>query len=41
MLLFALAVYVTVSAAYGLLTREGQEFSSSGLVFVILATPIM
>jgi divalent metal cation (Fe/Co/Zn/Cd) transporter len=39
--LFALAVYVTISAAYGLWTREGQEFFASGLVLMILAIPIM
>ena len=36
-LLFALAVYVVVSAAYGLWTREGQEFSPAGLVLAVLA----
>src|SRR4051794_21666348 len=35
-LLFALAVYVTVSAVYGLWTQEGQEFLIPGLVLVIL-----
>jgi divalent metal cation (Fe/Co/Zn/Cd) transporter len=40
-LLFALAVYVTVSAVYGLWTQEGQEFSTPGLVLVIPAIPIM
>lgn len=41
MLLFALAVYVTISAVYGLWTREGQEFSTPGLMLAILAIPIM
>jgi divalent metal cation (Fe/Co/Zn/Cd) transporter len=40
-LLFALAVYVVVSAAYGLWMREGQEFSMPGLVLAVLAIPMM
>jgi divalent metal cation (Fe/Co/Zn/Cd) transporter len=40
-LLFALAAYVVVSAAYGLWVRQGQEFSTPGLVLTVLATPIM
>jgi divalent metal cation (Fe/Co/Zn/Cd) transporter len=40
-LLFALAVYVVVSAAWGLWTREGQEFSRLGLVITAATIPIM
>jgi len=40
-LLFVLAAYVVLSAAYGLSRREGQEFSTPGLVLAILAIPIM
>jgi divalent metal cation (Fe/Co/Zn/Cd) transporter len=40
-LLFALAVYVVASAAYGLWRHEGQEFSLPGLVLTVLAIPIM
>jgi divalent metal cation (Fe/Co/Zn/Cd) transporter len=40
-LLFVLAVYVVVSAAYGLWRREGQEFSMPGLVITVLAIPTM
>ena len=40
-LLFALAAYVVISAAYGLWMREGQEFSLPGLVIAVLATPVM
>lgn len=40
-LLFALAAYVIVSVAYGLWVREGQEFSTPGLVLAVLAIPIM
>jgi divalent metal cation (Fe/Co/Zn/Cd) transporter len=40
-LLFALAAYVVVSAAYGLWTREGQEFSTPGLILAVLAIPVM
>jgi divalent metal cation (Fe/Co/Zn/Cd) transporter len=40
-LLFALAAYVVVSAAYGLWVREGQEFSTPGLVLAVLAIPVM
>jgi divalent metal cation (Fe/Co/Zn/Cd) transporter len=40
-LLFALAAYVVVSASYGLWVREGQEFSTPGLVLAVLAIPIM
>jgi divalent metal cation (Fe/Co/Zn/Cd) transporter len=40
-LLFVLAAYVVVNAAYGLWRREGQEFSTPGLVLTILAIPVM
>lgn len=40
-LLFALAVYVIASAAYGLWRHEGQKFSAPGLVLTVLAIPIM
>jgi divalent metal cation (Fe/Co/Zn/Cd) transporter len=40
-LLFALAAYVVISAAYGLWMREGQEFSAPGLVIAALAIPVM
>ena len=40
-LLFVLAAYVVVSAAYGLWRREGQEFSTTGLILTILAIPVM
>ena len=40
-LLFALAMYVVVSAAYGLWRHEGQDFSTPGLVLAIVAIPIM
>jgi divalent metal cation (Fe/Co/Zn/Cd) transporter len=40
-LLFVLAAYVVVSAAYGLWRREGQEFSMPGLVLAVLAIPVM
>jgi divalent metal cation (Fe/Co/Zn/Cd) transporter len=40
-LLSVLAVYVAVSAVYGLWMRQGQEFSTPGLVLAILVIPIM
>jgi divalent metal cation (Fe/Co/Zn/Cd) transporter len=40
-LLFVLAAYVVASAAYGLWVREGQEFSTPGLVIAALAIPVM
>jgi len=40
-LLFALAAYVIVSAAYSLWRREGQEFSTPGLAIAVLAIPVM
>jgi divalent metal cation (Fe/Co/Zn/Cd) transporter len=40
-LLFALAAYVVLSAAYGLWTREGQEFSGFGLAITATTIPVM
>jgi divalent metal cation (Fe/Co/Zn/Cd) transporter len=40
-LLFALAAYVVVSAAWGLWTREGQEFSRIGLAITAATIPVM
>ena len=40
-LLFVLAAYVVVSAAYSLWMREGQEFSTPGLALALLAIPVM
>jgi divalent metal cation (Fe/Co/Zn/Cd) transporter len=40
-LLFVLAAYVVVSAAYGLWVRKGQEFSKAGFAVAVLAIPIM
>jgi divalent metal cation (Fe/Co/Zn/Cd) transporter len=40
-LLFVLAAYVVVSAAYGLWVREGQEFSTPGFAIAVLAIPVM
>lgn len=40
-LLFALAIYVSVSAAFGLWQRRGQEFSPLGLAVTVAAIPIM
>lgn len=40
-LLFALAAYVVASAAWGLWTRQGQEFSLIGLVVTSATIPIM
>jgi divalent metal cation (Fe/Co/Zn/Cd) transporter len=40
-LLLALAAYVVASAAWGLWTREGQEFSWPGLAVTAAAIPIM
>jgi divalent metal cation (Fe/Co/Zn/Cd) transporter len=39
--LFALAAYVVVSAAWGLWTRDGQEFSSIGLAITAATIPVM
>ena len=33
--------YVVVGVAYGLWKREGQEFSTPGLVIAVLAIPVM
>jgi len=40
-LLFALAAYVVVTAAYGLWRQEGQQFSTPGLIVTALAIPTM
>jgi divalent metal cation (Fe/Co/Zn/Cd) transporter len=40
-LLFVLAAYVVLSAAYGLWLGEGQEFSMPGFVLAMLAIPVM
>ena len=40
-LLFGLAAYVIVSAAYGFWVRRGQEFSTPGFAIVVLAIPVM
>src|SRR5882762_3082048 len=40
-LLFALAAYVVVAAAWGLWSREGEAFSWPGLIVTVLAIPIM
>jgi divalent metal cation (Fe/Co/Zn/Cd) transporter len=40
-LLFVLAAYVVGSAARGLWTREGQEFSRLGLVITAATIPVM
>src|SRR5215469_6357167 len=40
-LLFALAVYVIVSAAFGLWRHKGQEFSTLGFLVTLLAIPTM
>jgi divalent metal cation (Fe/Co/Zn/Cd) transporter len=40
-LLFALALYVVGSAAWGLWTEEGQQFSTLGFAFTALTIPVM
>ena len=40
-LLYGLAAYVVASASYGLWLREGQEFSTPGLVLALVAIPTM
>lgn len=40
-LLFALALYVVVAAAWGLTVRRGAEFSMPGLLLTVAAIPIM
>jgi divalent metal cation (Fe/Co/Zn/Cd) transporter len=40
-LLFALAAYVVISAGWGFLTKQGEEFSAPGLVVALAAIPIM
>jgi divalent metal cation (Fe/Co/Zn/Cd) transporter len=39
--LFALAAYVVLSAAWGIWTREGQEFSPIGLAITAATIPVM
>lgn len=40
-LLFALTGYVVASAIYGLWMRNGQEFSTPGLILALVAVPVM
>jgi divalent metal cation (Fe/Co/Zn/Cd) transporter len=40
-LLFGLAVYVVITALWGLWVRNGQEFSLPGLIVALAAIPIM
>lgn len=40
-LLFALAAFVVLSAAWGLWTRHSQSFSAVGVVITVLAIPVM
>lgn len=40
-LLFALAAYVVINAGWGLWTRQGEEFTTFGLVFVAATIPVM
>jgi len=40
-LLFVLAAYVVVNAAYGLWRHEGQEFSTPGMIVAVVAIPVM
>lgn len=40
-LLLALAAYVVISAAWGLWTREGEEFSALGLAIAVATIPVM
>ena len=40
-LLFVLAAYVVVNAAYGLWRHEGQEFSTPGLILAVVTIPVM
>jgi len=40
-LLFALATYIVVAAAWSLWTRHGEMFSLPGLIVALLAMPIM
>jgi divalent metal cation (Fe/Co/Zn/Cd) transporter len=40
-LLFVLAAYVLMSAAYSLWVREGQKFSMPGIILAGLAIPVM
>jgi divalent metal cation (Fe/Co/Zn/Cd) transporter len=41
LLLFVLAAYIIVAAAWGLRTRAGEAFSWPGLIVALLAIPIM
>ena len=41
MLLFGLATYVVISAAYGFWVRRGQELSTPGFAIAMLAMPVM
>jgi hypothetical protein len=40
-LLFGLATYVVMRAAYGFWVRRGQEFSTPGFAVAVLAIPVM
>ena len=40
-LLFALAIYVVVSSAWGLITHQAAEFSAFGLALSAIAMPVM
>jgi divalent metal cation (Fe/Co/Zn/Cd) transporter len=40
-LLFSLAAYVVISAGWGFLTKQGEEFSAPGVVVALAAIPIM
>jgi divalent metal cation (Fe/Co/Zn/Cd) transporter len=40
-LLFALAAYVVLSAAWGLWTRQGQEFNAIGFAVTVATIPVM
>ncbi len=40
-LLFGLAVYVVVSAAWSLWHRQGEDFSVVGLLVALVAIPTM
>jgi divalent metal cation (Fe/Co/Zn/Cd) transporter len=40
-LLFALAAYVVIAAAWSLWTREGESFSWPGLIVAAIAIPVM
>lgn len=40
-LLYALAIFIVMGAAWSLWTRHGEEFSFAGLIVSVLAIPIM